>query len=142
MKYLLLCAAAALVGCATPLRPDQAEIRVLSNPIGATLTMQGQVVKAPHSWTWSSVHENMVSQPITATWMSGAATTFTLKLQPGTSKSYVAQRPPNAPGIHYDMQYAMALDAQNRASEAGMFQAMSEAAGALGGAIGTAARKK
>lgn len=111
-----------LAGCATPLQSNQAKIEFYSNPPGATIsTGKGSVGRAPATlvWTLNNGQSTAVSEPITATWVSGATSTITINLTAGQAGAYTFNRPQGVAGLDSDIQWAMHLQqASQHKSEA------------------------
>lgn len=111
-----------LAGCATSLQPNQAKIEFHSNPPGATIsTGKGSVGYAPVTlvWTLNEGRVAAVSEPITATWVSGATSTITINLTAGQAGVYTFNRPQGVAGLDSDIQWAIHIQqASQRKSEA------------------------
>lgn len=111
-----------LAGCATQLQPNQAKIEFHSNPPGATIsTGKGNFGVAPAAlvWTLSNGQATAVSEPITATWVSGATSTITINLTAGQAGVYTFNRPQGVAGLESDIQWAVHLQQiSQRKSEA------------------------
>ena len=101
-----------LAGCATPLQSNQAKIDFYSNPPGAAIsTGKGSVGRAPATlvWTLNNGQATAVSEPITATWVSGATSTITINLTAGQAGVYTFNRPQGVAGLDSDIQWAIHL---------------------------------
>jgi len=111
-----------LAGCATPLQSNQAKIQFYSNPSGATFsTGSGSFGGSPATlvWTLNNGQATAVSEPITATWVSGATSTITINLTAGQAGVYTFNRPQGVAGLESDIQWAIHLQqASQRKSEA------------------------
>lgn len=118
-KFLAAMALIGLVSCAAPLRQDQAQLTVSSNPPGATLTTGSLSGIAPQKWIFSGITDSSnTTSPIRATWVSGATTVMTVRVSPGQAQTFTMQRPSNAPGIDADIRWAVHLQQKDDAESA------------------------
>lgn len=140
MTHLTLCRIYFIVsilllsGCST-IAPNQNSITFDSNPPGATFSSGNEVWgvgPVTRIWTLNGSQARSVSAPITARWVSGATTNFTMNLQAGQEGSYTIDRPQGVAGIEADIQWAIHLRQQQQVQAA----RASEAAYNLGRALG------
>ncbi len=117
MRIIPLAIAVMLTGCAT-IDQNQTRIAFSSQPPGATISSDGKVFGvAPQSLTWtlSNGQKTTISTPVTATWVSGATVTITMKLTAGQYGTHLFTRPIGVAGLDADIQWAMHL--QNQSSD-------------------------
>jgi hypothetical protein len=100
----------ALASCATPLQPNQTRVVITSNPPGAIISTATVPAKQSQlELLWTLKQTTAVSEPITATWVSGAKASVKLNLVAGKEQTYVIQRPANVPGVDLDVKWAIHL---------------------------------
>lgn len=129
-----ICAALMTTACAT-IRPNQHEITFRSNPPGATISSGGQswgVAPVVRVYALAQGQQEGRSQPVTATWVSGASTTVTMRIQAGYHGDYTFQRP-QAAGLDADLRWAIHLQTREAAAQAELERAAYEAGRAIGG---------
>lgn len=117
MRFILF-AGLILTGCAS-LQPNQASVTFDSNPPGATLSdSSGSWGIAPKTRLWTLTGSTAVTNPIKATWVSGATASIRLTITAGQEGSWNFQRPQNAPGLDQDLRWAMHLAQEQARKEA------------------------
>lgn len=111
-----------VTGCATQLKSNQAKVDFNSNPPGAIIsTENGNFGHAPATliWTLNNGQATAVSEPVTATWVSGATSTIRINLTAGKAGAYTINRPQGVAGLDADIQWAINLQqASQRKREA------------------------
>lgn len=125
MRILLL-VALILAGCST-LQPNQTRITFDSNPPGATISNGSISGTAPLVliWTLNNGQATALSEPITATWVSGAITTNRMNLKAGQEGAYTIVRPQGVAGLDSDIQWAIHLK-QRQAAQPGLLNAIGQ----------------
>jgi hypothetical protein len=107
-----------LTGCATSLPPNQTRIMFYSNPAGAMISTPGHNWGvAPQQLIWTLNAATFLSEPITATWVSGASTTTKMNLIAGQDGSFTLQRPQGVAGVDGDIQWAIHLEQKQQAND-------------------------
>ena len=115
-------------GCTTSLPPNQTRIMFYSNPAGATISTPGHNWGvAPQQLIWTLNAATSLSEPITATWVSGATTTTKMNLIAGQDGSFTLQRPQGVAGVDGDIQWAIHLEQQQQATGAAIIDAIKPA---------------
>lgn len=134
MRILLL-VVLILAGCST-LQPNQTRITFDSNPPGATISNGSISGTAPLEliWTLNNGQATVLSEPITATWVSGATTTNQMNLKAGQEGAYTIVRPQGVAGLDSDIQWAIHLK-QQQAAQPGFLDALGKGLRAAGGGL-------
>lgn len=115
---LMVLSCAVLTGCAS-VAPNQNRITFDSNPPGATISdSSGTWGVAPQIRIWTLNSPTAVSNPIVATWVSGAKASIKLNLTAGKDGSWIFQRPQGAPGLDQDVRWAMHIEQQKSREQA------------------------
>lgn len=132
-----LAASIFLTGCAAPVGPDQVEATFDSNPPGATIFIgETQAGVAPVTRRWNMNGKQTASLPtISAHWVSGARASMNFTVTRGQEGSYTFQRPPGAPNLDADIQWAIHLQRKDAAASADLGDAYSDFGKAIGGAM-------
>ena len=123
-----------LIGCATPLAKNQTRLTLQSDPPGATISSpSGNRGMAPYTLLFTIANDQSVgiTEPITATWVSGAKTTMRIRLIGGQAGFYTFQRPQGAPGLESDIQWAIHVQQQQERRKAADDAAMANAINSL-----------
>jgi hypothetical protein len=118
---LLLLAILLLTGCSS-IQSDKTDITFYSYPAGAKISQGGKNFgAAPVTLTFTRTPNTLTTNPLTATWMSGATTTLPISFAPYTThfffpdrQTYTFQRPQGANGTEVDIQWAIYLEQQNK----------------------------
>lgn len=128
----LLVIAAILGGCATPLKPNETGVTIVSFPRGATISAQNcnGIGTVDCIYTLPAGQHSGVSPPVTVRWVSGATASATLTLVAGTRTTYTIRRP-NVPGADADIQWAIHLDQQDAALRAQTAQSIANATNSM-----------
>jgi hypothetical protein len=125
-------------GCAS-VQPNQARLTIDSNPPGATLSdSSGTWGVAPQTRVWTLTGPTAVTNPIYATWVSGATASVRLNIKGGQEGSWSFQRPQNAPGLDQDLRWAMHLSQEQAREKAATNQMYKE----LGDSFARARRER
>lgn len=106
-----------LAGCVAP---NQTSITFYSSPPGATISTETRnfgTAPAEVIWTLPGPGARAVSEPVTATWMSGARASIRINLVAGQEGAYTFERPAGVAGLESDVQWAIHLQQQKAASQ-------------------------
>jgi hypothetical protein len=136
MYKIILFILVLITGCATSVAHDEASLKVLSNPLGATITYDGKTFQAPQTLYFKLTGATATTK-LTATWPSGASVTMNVRLVAGQSLHYTMQRPPNTPGLDADMAWALQMHRDTQALEAATQDSLNDAARSIGKALGS-----
>jgi len=123
-----------LVGCA--IAPNKVSITFDSYPPGATISSDTKVFGiAPTTvvWTLNAAGARTTSEPIIATWVSGAKVSTQMNLVGGKKEGFIFQRPSGVAGLDADIQWAIHLSQQKQIQNAETSKAWANLGKALGG---------
>ena len=101
-----------LDGCATSLKSNQTRIKFDSDPPGATISTPAKnwgVAPVTLNWELNKGQATALSEPITATWISGATTTTKMNLTARQEGTYTLVRPQGVAGLDSDIERARNL---------------------------------
>ena len=113
LLFVALCAV--LVGCATPLKPNQVRVKFMSEPPGAMIYFRDRAfgttpVEVMFNASESAMRLGSDNVEVYAMWPSGARSAKRLTVPIGQgNKHYTFSRPSDAPGLGTDLAYAAQL---------------------------------
>lgn len=108
-KSAFIIATVLLTSCATPLQPNEVEVRIESRPKGALIYSGSKAlgespVRVKFTATEQMIRNGFGLSDVYSVWPSGAKATQTLRINIGQGiQSFVISRPADAPGIEIDL---------------------------------------